>query len=389
MVGSLIAQWAADQAVMYFALWLNGMTVVRECDPTAGSMSWFSSFSLDTCRTGTGAGVEPRALPGYIAGLGAPPHPYIRMLGIQTITPFGAIFCKEGKDYGIVPYAIPGPRPRPWFGPIAFPFAPPGVSPVARPGRVPFNVRPWPVWAGSPPRPGVDGGYAPPGVGAGGERDSTIPPPWSWAWDPSRPIAPPQNPPVARAVPQPGTKETKVGANTAAGQMFFALMRAKEAVSEMEDFVEAMYKALPRATQRRYSKDLGSMLLALYENWDSFDFKLFFRNLLANQIEDEIIGRAFFGLKGKARDAVFGNSMGALPGGHTGLKEFARAVADAVSASVNPFFGYGDKAEHRLDRLNREDREKRARDILRRMKAAGLTDPANQSRQGATGNPAR
>lgn len=382
-VGGLVGTLIADQLLMHanahFALWINGLTVVGECDPQAGMFGWTASFPSDIhgCLAGVGMGASLRALPAFVAT--ADPKVIIRAIGLKITTPFGAQFGNEGKRYGIVPYNVGGARPRPFYGPLNHPgWAAPGTGVAAPPGHVPWDIAPWPVWGGAGPRPGVDNGNGVPagaGSGSGGGRRD-IPRNWSIAPDRSvsRPI------PNVRAVPVPGMRETKVGANTEAGRMFFALMRAKEAVSELGDVAEALFKALPKATQKRYPNNLGGWTLALYDNLEWLDFRLAFRNLLANQIEDEIIGRTYFGLKGSARNAVFGKSMGALPGGNAGLRDYAKAVSDAVAGVVDPYFGYTDGAVHKDDAANRVTQDERRRELIKRLERAGLLRRgANQS----------
>lgn len=368
MIGSLLADYAIMQANAHLALWLNGFVVARVCDPKKGMDGWFSSYELSTCLTDTGGGVSPRALPAYVGGLGPNPGIFIRFVGLNIETPFGARFYAESRDYAIPTFVGEGPRPRPFFGPIIPVLAPPRVGALAPPGSVPYGVRPWPVWGGqAPPGTGVDGGYAPPGVG-GGVQDSVIPGrPISWEF-PSVPGVRPVTPavPGVRAVPVPGTRETKVGVNTPAGQLFLSLMRAREAVSEFDDLVETMFKALPKSVQRSYGKDLGSMSLALWENWDRMDFKLWLRNLAANHLEDELIGR-FFQMKAAARNAVWGNHMGSLGTNGPGFEDFTKAVSEMVDQLADDFFGEGSD-EHPEDRIARLDRERRRR----------LRDRANQ-----------
>lgn len=388
-VGSMIAEWAIDLSNMYLALFLNGLTLTRICDPQKGMDTW-TAGTLTACLTSTGAGLPPRALPAYVAGLGPSSTVNIRFLGLNVVTPFNAKFYKESRDYGLVPHVVLTPRPRPHYSPVApIPIAPPRAGALAPPGRVPWSVRPWPVWAGNPAGvPGVTSGNGVPGAMPGGRSWGVSPgipgvsarpdaPAWQWAWDgsgvqtPSRPI------PAVRALPAPGTREVKIGANTRAGQLFFGLMKARETVSEVDDFVTSLFRSLPKATQKRYEKNMGEMLLALYENMDLFDFRLALRNLIANQIEDEIIGRSYMSMRGAARNAVWGNTMGSLgPVNGPGFDDFVTAVSDAASLAADGLMGYENGPEHRIDKQNRKDREERRRALMERLRKAGLVPSA-------------
>lgn len=389
LIASMIAQWAVEQMNMHLALWLNGFSLVRICDPTKGMDTWTTSSTLPACLTGTGAGLPPRALPAYVGSLPGPNYPYIRFLGLNVVTPFGAKFYKESRDYAVVPAGGSGSRPRPHYSPVNTPrFAPPRAGALAPPGFVPIAVKPYPVWAGNPPGvPGVDSGNGLPGGRTGGVSSGVIPGvpsrpedrPWRWEFPPFAPAKPITAVPIpdVRAPPLPGQREVKVGANTRAGQLFFGLMKAREAVSEMDDFVEVLFRSLPKGTQSRYGDDMGSMILGLYENLDKFDFRLAMRNLIANQLEDEIIGRSYMSMRGSARRAVWGDHMGSLGTVNgPGFEEFAKAVSQAAGDAADAMMGYDPGGpRHRIDRAFRADQEERRKALLNRLKAAGLYKP--------------
>lgn len=363
LIAGLLADYAINATNAYLALWLNGLTHERTC--SVGAMvTWFSSTSMTNCLSATGPGNNLRSMPAAVAA--ASPTTKFRFL-----MPYNLVFSRETDGYGVVPVAG-GVRPRPFYAPFplvgvaAHPVA--GVDAIARPGTVPYGRRPWPVWAGARPVGAVGGNAIPDSP----DRAWYPPVPGTgWTINPGTGVRP-MNPtaPIARAVPRPGVRETKVGANTPAFQMFVALMKAKEAVSEVEDFVVTMFKALPKPTQSRYDgNNMGSMVLALIENWDDMDFRLWFRNLLQNHLEDEIIGRVWFGLRGKARDAFFGDSIGSLGEvGTADFKAFAKAVSKETDAWVNEWFGYTGKARHWQDQQRIDDAGKSRAERDRKQK---------------------
>lgn len=371
-ISSLALEWAVTRANALLILYLNGLTMLRTCS-RKGMDTFTIAATAGPCLTSTGGGLRLSQLGAVVAA--ASPTDVIKMLGVDVITPFLAVFYIESRTYSIA--AIPAnasARPRPFYGPMRFPFAPPRIGSVARPREVPFNVRPWPVWASAVPvGAGVSGGSSSTNTTLGSGAATSVAHPGRSFDFIVRPGAQTRTGRGARAItrapPAPRTKETKVGANTVAGQMFFALMRAKEVVSEVGDFVEALFRALPRATQKRYAKDMGSMGLALWENWDRFDFKLAFRNLLANHLEDEIIGRTFFPARAATRNRMFGNRMGSTgPVNNPFFEAYTQRVNAFADATVNPWLGYGTRAEHRLDREARLERD-RASAARRRQRA--------------------
>lgn len=315
-------------------------------------------------------------LMGYVAG--AAPGAHVSLLGFTHMAGGLAWRGRVTRVYQVVG-SLPR-RERPFYGvaPPANVWARAPISVAGRwspPGRVPFDVRPWPVGKhGNPPvgpSPVPDEPSVP---GIQGMR-------WTWASFGQR--AQTENIrdlEGVRDVAKPWEKEVKIGANTAAGQFFFNLMKAREAVSELQDIVGVMFDSLPKHTQYRYGGAKASehdQLRAVFENLDRIDAGLFLKNLLANQIEDEIIGRTWMTARGKFRDALFGNTIGSTgPLATDAFKDYAKAVSDLSKMLADDILG---KQSYSHDRKISE---------LMRKAEAHLRKWANQSPPRSSGNPA-
>nr|QXN72824.1 MAG: hypothetical protein [Microvirus sp.] len=94
-----------------------------------------------------------------------------------------------------------------------------------------------------------------------------------------------------RARPPEGTKERKFAANIRLG-----LNLATDAVTETKDAVEAIHDALPARFQAPKNGNLDAglqdMMFALWDHFDQIDMAKAIENLIKNQVEDAIIGRA-------------------------------------------------------------------------------------------------
>jgi len=95
--------------------------------------------------------------------------------------------------------------------------------------------------------------------------------------------------------PPKGTKERKVRATGATAYLFKALA----ALTELGDFVDAMADGYSKKTAKEYKKvkGLDEKLAFLYRHWldDDFDIGAAIRGLVANQVEDAIVGRIISG----------------------------------------------------------------------------------------------
>lgn len=141
--------------------------------------------------------------------------------------------------------------------------------------------------------------------------------------------------------------------------------------------------ALPWQTRARYGGANASdhdKLRALFENLEKMDAGLFLKNLIANQIEDEIIGRTWFAGRAKLRNQVFGDTIGSLgPVANEPFKRYAKHVSDLAKGITDGMFGQQDYAyDRRLGELLRST-ENALRDLRK---------SANQSRPRSRRNPA-
>lgn len=106
--------------------------------------------------------------------------------------------------------------------------------------------------------------------------------------------------PGPTAPPKPGTKERKT-----LGAMR-TVLRILDAVSEAAEVVDAFYEALPKKTQKKWDCDGSRGLIdnagqygidkadcklrALWHNWHKVDIEKAVRNVVANQLQDRVIG---------------------------------------------------------------------------------------------------
>lgn len=336
--GWLLASWLAEKAArelyVHAMLWLNGLVFTKFCAPVPASGAFLAPESSTlNCLTNQGPyPVELWEIPGIVADRA--PGSYVGLLGFQRMTSIGTPRYMSQSYYQIVGTAVNGVRVRPFYAPAPR-YADRSMSNAdarfAKPGQAGQHIRPWPVWASH--RPWADPAPTPPAPDVPGKRSSIDS--WRWAWagrglPVSRPL--PSNPAIPRTVPVGRTREVKFGANTAVGQLFFAVMKAREAVSELDDFVDVIFRALPKDLQRLYGGNratLGDKMTAVFAHAGEIDGGLFIRNLIANQIEDEIIGRTWFKLRAQLRNSVFGNRMGSLgPVNNPLFQRYATAVSD-------------------------------------------------------------
>jgi len=73
--------------------------------------------------------------------------------------------------------------------------------------------------------------------------------------------------------------------------------------SEAMDFVEVLYKALPRNIRNQYPRNHGGRVRALLDNWDDIEWDTFAVEFAANEFGDQIWGR-FFGMRNQISRAV-------------------------------------------------------------------------------------
>lgn len=155
----------------------------------------------------------------------------------------------------------------------------------------------------SPVRPRLDKPVVGPGV--------VIVPPVRPPPDPPDPPTPPRPRP-----PPPRTKEGKFGASAGGRALAWAargLSAGENVLTEAKDFVNALWKALPTSSKRKYGGSLKGKLNALYNDFDKIDWGKAFGNLVANEIEDRTIGRAIGkgGRQARRVGITYGGSLGA------------------------------------------------------------------------------
>lgn len=99
------------------------------------------------------------------------------------------------------------------------------------------------------------------------------------------------------AKPPPGAKERKLKSKWGA----VAARIGFNAITELGDFVGALHDALPKDLRRSrtwrgkdgkwHKRRLDSMLRDLYNGWEHLDLNMAINNVLANSVEDYVIGR--------------------------------------------------------------------------------------------------
>jgi len=197
-----------------------------------------------------------------------------------------------GAPYPGVPY--PHPTPIPWVAPQAEPVP---LAPLPAPVPVPVPLAPYRL---PYPTPYGRGGALGPRVGG------AVP----WGVDAVAGYHPDGRPsgspvirpaPVPRAPPRPPVKEQKL--NAPAGRVANALARLAGAASEANDFVGALWGALPPRYQtpatgpRQFGRAWGDRPFRrkwrdVYDNWDKINWAKALENLAVNEVEDRIVGRA-------------------------------------------------------------------------------------------------
>lgn len=222
-----------------------------------------------------------------------------------------------------VPVEMPvtAPLPEPWQQPD---------SPTEVPVRTPIT---WPV------------GMPVPVVQVGPPADTLAPP--EFVWDVStapspdakaEPVPPTRTPrPYPRGGPNPGrpkkgTKHRKLNVRSAAGAVWVGI----NAVTELWDFVGAMYGALPEDLQKPRATP-GEQADAVYAHFDQIDWAEAVENFLNNAIEDAFYG-GVVGKGGKAANQAAGAATG---GGRamTGHWRETDSAPELPEVEIDPNFG--------------------------------------------------
>lgn len=381
IIGMMVAEILYREGMTWATMWLNGLSLHQFCAPLAAS-----GFTGSTGRCLTGqAGLQPMSrLPAQVAGMS--PGQYLALMGYTHTTMVGSKRYGSQSVWVVTGTNAPNmAKPRPFWSPyvrhstamISY-----GAS-LSRPGFVPFDVRPWPVWsqghAPSAPSPTAD------------EPDWVRPAPGYGRWEWVRPHQPPNvitrptTPPLTRVVPNANTKEVKIGANTPTARFFFALMQAREKVSELDDIVQVMFSALPKNIKRRVGSNEHDRRVAVVEYFGQIDWQAFLRGLIANQIEDEIIGRTYFRARAATRNMVHGDQIGSLGEVATpGFKEYAKSVNELANMLANDMFGptTREREEEVLQAIWKAERQRRALKRAVEKQQRDLQREANQRRRG-------
>lgn len=339
--GWLLYAWALQQVAREFtwqlAFYMNGLQFIRFCAPV-GASGFIGPANLPNCTTGQAWGGDPlgdlgKKLKGaYAAG-------YIHIVG-QGNSLSGGVPRYNSQSIFYWPGLTAVGLQRPYYRSAALPirvgnnYAPPYASYLRQPpGFVMPQVRPWPVWAG--PRP-TTGPSPVPQAPDYPDQGTIAGPGTGWDWNPgvSRPIVRPipANPSIPRTVPRTNVREMKIGANTRAAGLFFSLMKARELVSEWGDLLDVIFKSLPKSTQKAFGGSNASTsrkVQAVLERFGDMDAREFLKNLIANHIEDEIIGRTYMKWRSQARAGIVGNQMGSIgPVANDAFKNYAKYVSN-------------------------------------------------------------
>lgn len=400
IVGSLVMDVAARELSNYFLALGAGWSYHRFCS-VGLTTGWSGVFgnSGDTCFTQQSPQMSWAQVWARIQTMGPNSAGYVHQFRLSlagTNRHNTSNVWRVKRTAGVVPHF--GPRPDDKI-------APPFANVIARPApSAPVVPRPWPVWrvpsplavptvqAGEPasgnkrrdvttwnpptirweiefPPPSVPTNppIAPPIDGVNPPIDGVNPP---RTLVPARPIS--RSPAAVRTAVTGNTRETKWGAQTDVGQIFFAVVRAKEALSEMGDFLEVVFKSLPAQTQKLYGGKQArpeQMMEAIWVWYDQIDPVAFMYNFIQNHIEDEIIGRTWFQSTAAIRNGVFGNSMGSLGamGDNPAFTEYAKAVSQVASDITDVIFGWASDGKHEKDFAERyKDAEKALRRIAKK-----------------------
>lgn len=135
--------------------------------------------------------------------------------------------------------------------------------------------------------------------------------PITWPSDRPQPHPQPQPQPMRQPAKWPD-REVKIKATTASGAdrlgKYWGRLRkaaaAHEFGTEVKDFVKALHDALPKKCQKH--KSISGMLLDLYNCGSNMDWADAIENLLYNEVEDRIVGKAVAASDYSAKKLGFG-----------------------------------------------------------------------------------
>lgn len=135
--------------------------------------------------------------------------------------------------------------------------------------------------------------------------------------------------------PTRGVKEKKVRGGLGLLQ---ALQGVFHELTEAGDFIGAFYDAIPAKDKKACkAKTMSDKLGCVFKNWDKIDPDDVVVNIVANEIEDRLIGRAFQlnAKAAKARNEPGYKTLNSI-NGFGGLNDFGKAYGEFSKDYVNP-----------------------------------------------------
>ena len=191
----------------------------------------------------------------------------------------------------------PAPMVHPWSPPRFWP----ATAPMPFPRPIPIRLVPERAPDPWEPPPAPDVTPSPPAA-----RKRVL------EWAGSRPRISSQ--PNTRRTPRRNEKEKKFKGSSGAARMIFGkLARGKEAITEMDDFIDNIFEALPKSEQKKLKgrKTPQDKLKSIYDNFDKVDWEQAGKNIAKNWIEDRLMGSAL-GAANKISDKLGQQSRLAL-----------------------------------------------------------------------------
>lgn len=182
------------------------------------------------------------------------------------------------------------PRYRPTIQPDPYPVGDPEALPIKRPVETP---RPMPIWPGIRPPAPRDRPEPPLAMARSPVRNGS---PAMGVRQGRRPAVGVSTGTAPREPSGPRERERKF----LASPLLMAVLRAYEGLTELDDFVDAIWESLPKKLRTKGQRvGMAQKLLDIYNNADSISITDAVANLMANAIEDAIVGR-LQGAAGKA-----------------------------------------------------------------------------------------
>lgn len=322
--------WGRDWAINQWMYMSNGWSQCGKC-PTPPEArygmrgDWLSAVNLAFCNYANsclaGQAPLPQVWPPTI-------QPHARQLIKQSMNQpsRGTIIMSwtrpaSGVARGPMPAHDPRPMEHPWSPPSRrVPLAP----------YAPYVPVPWELIPQKKPDP-----FEPPPANdvkpeSPGDRKRVL------EWPSSRIRI--QSRPNTRRPPRRNEKEQKFKGSSGAARMIFGkLARGKEALTEMDDFIDNIFEALPKKTQKELKgrKTPQGKLKKIYDNFDKVDWEQAAKNIAKNYIEDKMMGRALREAD-RISDALGHKSrLGARDLAKQGGKAFSD-IADQIIDSIWP-----------------------------------------------------